>query len=164
MDPRHNSDREVSYTPQISSSQHPSPSSGYGAPEVHNYAPLPSTPQAKIESYLAPVKPPVYSAGTSTGPSSKRGAYQCIWPGCPKAARGEVFKSKDNARVHVHKHFGTDKLFECVVESCRKRFASEDAAKRHRDTTESKAFSCGICHKEFARKDYRDVHQKKCME
>ena len=33
-------------------------------------------------------------------------------------------------------------IFTFGTDCSRKTFASEDAAKRHRDTTESKAFSC----------------------
>lgn len=42
-----------------------------------------------------------------------RRAYECLHPDCGK----EPFKSKDNARVHVHKHLSGPKvkLFECVA-------------------------------------------------
>ncbi|KAF8585486.1 hypothetical protein K439DRAFT_1045255 [Ramaria rubella] len=151
-------DRTFPYSPQaVSSSSQYGTQSGSSLPQVHNYAALPSMPQNAVESYLVHVKP---FAGTSAGTSRNR-AYQCTWPSCPKAARGEIFKSKDNARVHVQKHFGVDKSFQCVVEDCGQTFASEDAAKRHRDT-KGKAFTCAYCNKGFARNDYRDMHQKRC--
>ncbi|KAF8573354.1 hypothetical protein K439DRAFT_1639144 [Ramaria rubella] len=135
------------------SSQNSPPPPASPPQEVHSYISLPSMPQDTIECYLMPIRPNASS-------SNDRGAYQCAWQGCPKAARGEVFKSKDNARVHVQKHFGMDKLFECSVPTCKKTFASEDAAKRHRDT-KGKVFSCVYCKKEFSRNDYRDIHQKR---
>ncbi|KAF8588278.1 hypothetical protein K439DRAFT_674087 [Ramaria rubella] len=142
-----------------SSSQYQASPSDSSTSKTHNYIALPSTDQSTIESYIVAVKPPISTSSSSS--SNSRGAYQCTWPGCPKAARGEVFKSKDNARVHVHKHFGTDKLFECVLPSCKKTFASEDAAKRHRDMT-GRVFKCTHCNKEFARPDYRDMHLRRC--
>ncbi|KIJ33189.1 hypothetical protein M422DRAFT_783212 [Sphaerobolus stellatus SS14] len=128
-------------------------------PEVHNYARLPSTPQETIDTYIRIVRLPDTEDNQDASARSKR-AYQCTVQGCDKAS--QTFKSKDNARVHVHKHFGSDKLFQCVVQSCRKTFGSEDAAKRHRDTTDSKAYRCAICGSDFARKDYRDWHQGRC--
>ncbi|GJJ09283.1 hypothetical protein Clacol_003505 [Clathrus columnatus] len=128
----------------------------------HSYRALPSTPQSTIDTYIAIIQLPE-SEGDASGSSARsRRAYMCKWKGCPKAVNNEYFKSKDNARVHVHKHFGSDKLFECIVPTCRKQFASEDAAKRHRDTTDWKAYTCGVCQNAFARKDYRDWHQARC--
>ncbi|KAF8512962.1 hypothetical protein BU17DRAFT_95835 [Hysterangium stoloniferum] len=129
-------------------------------PQVHNYAPLPSMmPQNTIDTYLRIVHTgdaDDQGSSSQANARSKR-AYQCIYQGCAATP----FKSKDNARVHVHKHFGADKLFECVVPTW-KQFASEDAAKRHRDTTETKQYFCAVCGSKFARKDYRDQHQTRC--
>lgn len=117
-------------------------------------------PQNTIDTYLRIVHTgDADDQGSSSQASARsRRAYQCIYQGCVAAP----FKSKDNARVHVHKHFGADKLFECVVPTCKKQFASEDAAKRHRDTTETKQYFCAVCGSKFARKDYRDQHQTRC--
>lgn len=139
----------------------PQPTNPSGGSELHAYVALPSTPQSTIDTYLSIIQLSE-SEDSSQGSSKSKRAYLCKWPGCPKAGKGESFKSKDNARVHVHKHFGTEKLFECIIPTCRKQFASEDAAKRHRDTTDSKAYTCAVCLTAFARKDYRDWHQSRC--
>ena len=71
------------------------------SPTYHDYRPLPSADQATVDKYLKSYM------------VNGRRAYECLHPDCGK----EPFKSKDNARVHVHKHLSGPKvkLFECVA-------------------------------------------------
>ncbi|KAF8576612.1 hypothetical protein K439DRAFT_646287 [Ramaria rubella] len=61
----------------------------------------------------------------------------CV-PG-PCTHQPEVHESKDNARLHVHKHFGRTKLFQYVA-CLPERFGPEDAAKSHLATKKGKMF------------------------
>ncbi|KAF8586235.1 hypothetical protein K439DRAFT_969430 [Ramaria rubella] len=82
--------------------------------------------------------------------------FICTWVGCPVT---QPFEGRSKARIHIRRHLKIEKLYECIV--CGKRFVSQGTAKRHTDTQE-RNFSCNICHMQFARKDYRRVHQRKC--
>ncbi|KAF8574380.1 hypothetical protein K439DRAFT_856120 [Ramaria rubella] len=84
---------------------------------------------------------------------SEKRAFKCSLEGCPEPP----FKSKTKAERHVYKHLGAKRV-EC---SCGKKYSTPETAKRHVDT-QLKSFSCEYCSKLFARKDYRNIHQKKC--
>jgi len=75
--------------------------STYTGPTYHDYRPLPSVDQATVDEYLRACR------------VNGQRAYECLYPVCGK----KPFKSKDNARVHLHKHLSGPevKLFECVA-------------------------------------------------
>ncbi|KAF8585806.1 hypothetical protein K439DRAFT_1023450 [Ramaria rubella] len=79
--------------------------------------------------------------------------FKCCWKGCPE----KPFASRARARDHVHKHLRV----KCIECTCGVKFSSRNTAKRHRDTR-VKSFSCEVCGREFARRDYRNVHQRHC--
>ncbi|KAF8518614.1 hypothetical protein JB92DRAFT_2085004 [Gautieria morchelliformis] len=112
---------------------------------LHACRRLPNTDNETLDSWLI--------ACDDSEPKS----YKCAWADC----LAEPFEGRHKARIHIRKHLGINKLYECVV--CHKQFVSHGTAKRHTNT-QRKAFACKICHNEFARKDYWRVHERRCAQ
>lgn len=68
-------------------------------PVLHTCERLPNTDNETLDMWLAACELP------------EPRLYKCTWPDC----LAEPFEGKHKARIHVRKHLGINKLYECVV-------------------------------------------------
>ncbi|KAF8509237.1 hypothetical protein JB92DRAFT_3120019 [Gautieria morchelliformis] len=135
---------------------------------VHSMAP----PQASAQPLLPPSQFPQHTfsqVGTFTSFSDleiyiiktndeSNTYHSCAYPNCSDKAR---FPSKRHAISHIRRVHLKEKPFMC---SCGKVYAYAQDAKRHIDTkNQGRIHECSICNKRYARQDYRDLHEKRCI-
>ncbi|QQP39531.1 Uncharacterized protein FKW44_020447, partial [Caligus rogercresseyi] len=81
-------------------------------------------------------------------------SYPC--PDCDQA-----FPSPGKLRVHGASHSGLETPFECLEETCDKKFTSRFKLKRHvLIHSGDKQFTCSVCSRPFRRKDHLKNHEK----
>ncbi|KAF8515659.1 hypothetical protein JB92DRAFT_2914017 [Gautieria morchelliformis] len=84
--------------------------------------------------------------------------HRCAYPTCSDKAR---FPSRRHVISHIRRVHLKEKPFIC---SCGKMYAYAQDAKRHVDTkNQGKIHECCICNERYARQDYRDLHEKRCV-
>ncbi|KAF8507504.1 hypothetical protein JB92DRAFT_696999 [Gautieria morchelliformis] len=86
--------------------------------------------------------------------------YCCNDPSCSHQGH---FDTRREAISHIRRiHLKELTPFICLT--CGKYFAHKQDAIRHVNAkTRGKIFECTICHERYARKDYRDVHARRCL-
>ncbi|KAF8489037.1 hypothetical protein JB92DRAFT_2960180 [Gautieria morchelliformis] len=76
--------------------------------------------------------------------------YRCNYPSCSHQGH---FDTRREAISHIRR-----------IHLNGKSFAQKQDAIRHVNAkTRGKIFECTICHERYARKDYRDVHARRCL-
>ncbi|KAF8583455.1 hypothetical protein K439DRAFT_56870 [Ramaria rubella] len=110
----------------------------------HSYRHLTSTGKDVLDQWL------------QRGTGHNQHIWKCIGERCDKH-----FSRKSTAHAHIRKDHIGEKLYECTT--CKRQFASDHSAKRHRDN-QVKRFPCTVlgCTKVFRRADYCHIHQKSC--
>ncbi|KAF8509232.1 hypothetical protein JB92DRAFT_2947435, partial [Gautieria morchelliformis] len=146
----------------------PSPPHSPPNTTVHSMAP----PQASAQPLLPPSQFPQHTfsqVGTFTSLSDLKiyiiktndegnTYHRCAYPNCSDKAR---FPSRRHTISHIRRVHLKEKPFIC---SCGKMYAYAQDAKRHIDTkNQGRIHECSICNKRYARQDYRDLHEKRCI-
>ncbi|KAF8497985.1 hypothetical protein JB92DRAFT_2985763 [Gautieria morchelliformis] len=86
--------------------------------------------------------------------------YRCNNSSCSHQGH---FDTRREAISHFRRvHLKELKPFICIT--CGKYFAHKQDASRHVNAkNRGKIFECTVCHEWYARKDYRDMHAKRCL-
>ncbi|KAF8525738.1 hypothetical protein JB92DRAFT_1217767 [Gautieria morchelliformis] len=86
--------------------------------------------------------------------------HRCNDPTCSHQGH---FDTRREAISHIRRvHLKELKPFTCIT--CGKYFAHKQDASRHVNAkNRGKIFECTICHERYARKDYRDLHARRCL-
>ncbi|KAF8530830.1 hypothetical protein JB92DRAFT_2855169 [Gautieria morchelliformis] len=85
--------------------------------------------------------------------------YVCGYPDCGHKGR---FDSRRKAISHIRCFHLKEKPFKCMT--CGTFFARKPDATRHVNTmNRGKIYECTVCHKCYAREDFRDKHEKRCF-
>ncbi|KAF8459904.1 hypothetical protein JB92DRAFT_3150547 [Gautieria morchelliformis] len=81
----------------------------------------------------------------------------------PSCSHQGHFDTRREAISHIRRvHLKELKPFICIT--CGKYFAHKQNASRHVNAkNRGKIFECTICHERYARKDYRDMHARRCL-
>ncbi|KAF8530838.1 hypothetical protein JB92DRAFT_365642 [Gautieria morchelliformis] len=84
--------------------------------------------------------------------------YFCGYPDCGHKGR---FDGRRQVISHIRCIHLKEKPFKCMT--CGTFFARKQDATRHVNTmNRGKIFECTVCHKCYAREDFRDKHAKRC--
>ncbi|KAF8525733.1 hypothetical protein JB92DRAFT_3140263 [Gautieria morchelliformis] len=86
--------------------------------------------------------------------------HRCNDPSCSHQGH---FDTRREAISHIRRiHLKELKPFICIT--CGKYFAHKQDASRHVNAkNRGKIFECTVCHERYARKDYRDMHARRCL-
>ncbi|KAF8487843.1 hypothetical protein JB92DRAFT_3130401 [Gautieria morchelliformis] len=86
--------------------------------------------------------------------------HRCNNPSC---SHQRHFDTRREAISHIRRvHLKELKPFICIT--CGKYFAHKQDASRHVNAkNRGKIFECPICHERYARKDYCDMHARRCL-
>ncbi|KAF8587577.1 hypothetical protein K439DRAFT_810335 [Ramaria rubella] len=150
------------------------PEDVYLTPEINNRGPgdLPIQFTGNFHDYRHHIHScpanDCFQSGSPTIQLDKLHSYRRLPPTGQKATDrvfGDVApvhrpQSQSDGPVRPAKR-GVPAKFECVA--CKVQFAYESSAKRHQEN-QVKRFQCEVCHHKFARSDYRDWHQRRCID